>query len=114
VSILDVIVAPRFQRAFLYGAAAGGVTGASVAAWLLYSYTYGRYAGSPDAGEALGFLVMILGFPLSMAGELGFAVHPFVGWALIMLSIPVMWGCVGAAIFTTGAVVAAEMAERGS
>jgi uncharacterized membrane protein len=114
VSILDVIVAPRFQRAFWYGAAAGGVTGAGVAAWLLYSYTRGPYAGTPDAAEALGLLVMVFGFPLSMVALLGFAAHPLVGWSLIILSITVMWGCVGAAISTIGALLAAEITERGS
>ncbi|HYW10192.1 MAG TPA: hypothetical protein VE913_24720 [Longimicrobium sp.] len=90
------------------------MAGAGVAAWLLYSFALGRDAGSPEAAEGIFLLAMMLGFPLSVLGSIGFAVHPLVGWALIILSIMVMWGCVGAAISTIGALAASEIQERWS
>ena len=50
---------------------------------------------------------MIPGFPLSMAGYAGFAPYPLAGRAMLLLSIPVTWGCVVAAVSTLAAMLPA-------
>ena len=78
----------------LAGFACGVVAGALLDGY----FNWGPEAGSPDAGEAHGILLLLIGFPLTSLVPAVDAFSPVISRTLFVLATGVSWGLLWAAI----------------
>ena len=71
---------------------AGFGCGVAAGAWVDWFFRAGPGARSPDAGEAYGFWLMLLGFPtIFLLGPVASVFPPVIGRMLVVLSVGVSW-----------------------
>ena len=89
---MSAAVLPARLTAWLrWGGALGLVGGLAAGFYVDWYFTSGPGAAGRDAGEAHGFIAMIVGFPFSLAGM-------YAGRAGFVLSAAASWAVVGAVV----------------
>ena len=102
--MLLALVGPRYATTCRWGAAVGAVGGLVASAYLYWHFAHGPGATSLDAGEAYGYVALMLGGPFSVL------VGPF-GMPGLVLSAVATWSIVGAIIAGIGHLIARRIHE---